>query len=206
MYIILDYQSVILDVDGVIFDSNALKKNNIRTVAVEFLKGARLTDFINYFIGGNGIPRETKIAAYFGQDSEEYSQVLHAYNALNADTLYSASQTKGAKDFLEKYPGVAIWAVSGGAENEVKELFRRNQLTEHFKGIHGGPVSKKEHLQIIDPASPILYVGDSKVDHETARYIGADFCFMSGYTQFAGWKNYFNDFPEVRIINDLTEL
>lgn len=201
-----DYQSLILDVDGVIFDSNTLKENNIRAVAAEFLTGDRLSEFINYFIGGNGIPRETKIAAFFGQDSAEYHQVLEAYNALNGQTLYTVAQTKGAGHFLKKYSGMSIWAVSGGAENEVKELFNRNQLTKYFKGIHGGPVSKKEYLQLIDPPAPVLYVGDSKVDHETARHTGTDFCFMYAYTQFHDWEKYFRDYPEVRVIENLSQL
>ena len=201
-----DYQSLILDVDGVIFDSNTLKENNIRAVADEFLTGDRLSEFIRYFIGGNGIPRETKIAAFFGQDSAEYHQVLKAYNTLNGRTLYTVAQTKGAGHFLKKYSEMPIWAVSGGAENEVKELFRRSQLTKYFKGIHGGPVSKKEHLKLIDPPAPVLYVGDSKVDHESANHIGADFIFMYQYTQFDNWEQYFRQFPEVRIVRNLSEL
>ncbi len=200
----LSCRSLILDVDGVLFDSNGIKEINIRKAASPLLSNDELNVFVNFFKAGNGIPRETKIAFFFGYDTKAYREVLNAYNAFNQTTLFLAPLTRGAKKFLvEQYKVCNIWAISGGAEMELKELFKRNGLTKYFKGIHGGPMSKKEHLASIRLAPPICYIGDSKMDYESAKQVGAKFFFMYSYTQFKEWKSYFRNFPEVNIIKDL---
>ena len=196
-----------MDVDGVIFDSNRIKEDNIEKVASRYLKGKELKDFLNFFVRGNGIPRETKIAKFFGEGTKIYHEILDSYNNLNHETLQSAPLTNGVREFLEvQSRNLKIWAVSGGAEDEVKDLFHSNKITHFFKGIHGGPTKKKAHLDAINPEKPITYVGDSKVDHESANHIGADFIFMYQYTQFDNWEQYFRQFPEVRIVRNLSEL
>jgi beta-phosphoglucomutase-like phosphatase (HAD superfamily) len=203
----LNCKSLIMDVDGVIFDSNQIKENNIREAASPYLGNDELEDFIRFFIAGNGIPREIKIAQFFGEQTIAYHEVLDAYNSLNQRTLNNAPLTKGSKEFIRKQSEwCEIWAVSGGAEQEVKELLCRYGLLEYFKGVHGGPISKKEHLIKIKPPTPVSYIGDSKIDHESAMYIGASFIFMYAYTQVKDWLPYFQNFPEVTIIKDLTEL
>ena len=182
--------NLIMDVDGVIFDSNHIKEENIKKVASYFLDGPKLSEFVNYFISGNGIPRESKIARFFGSETKEYYQVLSAYNELNNNTLYSAALTEWASEFISNVSqNMKIWAISGGAEPEIKKLFNIHNLTRYFEGIHGGPTSKKDHLKRLNLSGPTCYIGDSKVDHESAGIANAQFIFMYRYTQFQGLAN-----------------
>ncbi|HCQ16050.1 MAG TPA: hypothetical protein DIU20_07310 [Cryomorphaceae bacterium] len=199
------YSSVILDVDGVLFDSNTLKHDNIRKAASEYAEGEKLEEFLSYFIFHNGLPREIKIEKYFGEGTEISQSLLNRYNELNQQTLMTVDMTPGARNFLmETSAQMPVLALSGGAEHEVKALFEKNNITSFFKGIYGGPVSKKEHIKKIPIQQPCLYVGDSKVDYETAQLVDAHFTFMTRYTQFDGWADFFEDKPEVTIIPDLT--
>lgn len=196
-----------MDVDGVIFDSNQIKESNIQKAVTPHLDSAKIEVFIKYFTSGNGIPREIKIAQFFGEQTKAYHEVLQTYNSLNQRTLYDAPLTKGAKEFIIWQSNRCnIWAISGGAEHEVKELLKRNGLLNYFTGAYGGPVSKKEHLTNIQPPQPVYYIGDSIIDHESAMLIDANFIFMHVYTQFKDWQTYFQNFPEVTIISDLTEI
>ncbi len=199
------FKSTILDVDGVLFDSNTLKHDNMRKAASEFAEGERLEEFLSYFILHNGLPREIKIEKYFGKDTMISQALLNRYNQLNQQTLMAAEMTQGSKDFLRKASSqMPVWALSGGAEREVKALFEKNNITSFFEGIYGGPVSKKEHIKKLPVVHPCLYVGDSKIDYETALLVDAGFAFMTRYTQFDGWAVFFEDKPEVTIIPDLT--
>jgi len=49
-----------------------------------------------------------------------------------------------------------------------------------------------------------LYIGDSRLDYEVAKKFQYDFIFMTDYTQFTQWKDFFGDKPDVKIINNLS--
>ena len=66
------YKSVIFDFDGVILDSNNIKKESIREAAFGILSQQKLNEFVTYFTDNNGIPREGKIAKFIvGNDFNE---------------------------------------------------------------------------------------------------------------------------------------
>ena len=76
-------------------------------------------------------------------------------------------------------------------------------------GVFGSPDTKHEILQreldagTIDPNA--LFLGDSRYDHEAAKAFGLDFVFVSGWTEFATWREYCatHDLPHVREVSDL---
>ena len=45
----------------------------------------------------------------------------------------------------------------------------------------------KNHIKF-----PVLFLGDSKYDHEVARKAKLDFLFVSGWSEFKDWQNYCN--------------
>ena len=53
--------------------------------------------------------------------------------------------------------------------------------------------------------SKVLFIGDSKFDHEVAAHYGFDFIFMYGYTEFKEWESYCND-RHIRTVKDLGQL
>jgi phosphoglycolate phosphatase-like HAD superfamily hydrolase len=186
------YKTIILDVDGVIFDSNGIKEKNIFKAALTYIEIQTAKKFTAYFTRLNGVPRETKIFSYFSKDPAVARSILDLYNMLNNQSLYSVVLTKGALQFIQYcYDKFYIIALSGGAESEVKKLMRIHHISQYFKGIFGGPLTKEQNLKNIRLENPVLYIGDSKVDYEIANKISADFIFMYGYTQFRNWKDFF---------------
>ncbi|MBI1305683.1 MAG: HAD hydrolase-like protein [Bacteroidetes bacterium] len=197
----------ILDVDGVIFDSNHLKMENIRLAATPFVNSEKeLDEFVSYFVSNNGSPREGKIELFFGKGSEKSEALLQSYNSINANNLKSVNFTEGAYEFIEKNFGkVELMALSGGLETEVRALFEEKGISKYFNKILGGPKTKKEHLSLEKPKGACVYFGDSRLDFESAQYIDARFVFIYGYTQFNNWQQYFADKKNVLMIKNLTE-
>lgn len=200
------YQGIIFDVDGVLLDSNTLKENNIREAARPFATAEKLDEFVSYFTGLNGVPREGKVAHYFGNESNETKAILTHYNQLNADRLSEVEVIKGVLEALRYFHGeLPIRAVSGGAQEEVKNILKTKGLVSYFDKILGGPESKLINVQSFVSTKDHLFFGDSKHDHEVALEMGFDFVFVHEHTQFSNWKDYFSEFPEVEIRVNLAD-
>ncbi len=199
------YDNLILDVDGVLLDSNTLKEKNIRKAAKPFADRKLLDEFIEYFVSLNGVPREVKIEHFFGPGSEISQMILSEYNQLNEQQLHDVPLTEGVLDFLPIWSGVCpVYALSGGTQREVQDVLESKGLSNHFTEILGGPVTKSRHLKKLSLTGAILYVGDSLHDAEIAEQFGFDFLFMHRYSQFGGWGDYFSLRPHVTVIADLT--
>ena len=205
---ISSYKTIILDVDGVIFDSNNVKKENIFTATETFTDYKTATSFTPYFMGLSGVPREQKINSYFRTQRKLADKILKRYNNLNDKSIYNVKLTTGALEFIEFcYTNKkTIIALSGGAENELQKLFSLNKIRKYFNSIFGGPKTKTQNIKGVHFDKPILYIGDSVVDYETATKMNAEFVFMSNYTSFQNWDSFFEEKPHIYIINNLKEL
>ena len=60
-YYLVGYDSIILDCDGVILNSNFIKEKNIKIVLSKYLFGNDLKKCIDYFNNNAGLIRETKL-------------------------------------------------------------------------------------------------------------------------------------------------
>ena len=201
------YNTIILDVDGVIFDSNKTKENNINMAVKQITNSKVANEFTPYFMRLSGIPREQKINSFFSDEPELAYQILNYYNKLNDQSIYNVKLTKNCTSFI-KYcnTGIALIALSGGALSEIEKLFDINKLTPYFTHIFGGPKSKDENISTIKLTPPVLYIGDSSVDYETSSKLNADFIFMYGYTSFQDWQTFVKNKDQIEIIRDLQEL
>ncbi len=201
------YNTIILDVDGVIFDSNKTKENNIYMAVKQITNSKVANEFTPYFMRLSGIPREQKINSFFTDEPELAYHILKYYNNLNEQSLYKAELTKHCTSFI-KYcnTGITLIALSGGALSEIEKLFDIHKLTTYFTHIFGGPKSKDENIATIKLIPPVLYIGDSKVDYDTSIKLNADFAFMYGYTSFQDWQTFVKNKDQIEIIKDLQEL
>jgi phosphoglycolate phosphatase-like HAD superfamily hydrolase len=202
----LSFRTLILDVDGVILDSNFLKEENIFKAASDYVNSETAENFASYFTSLNGVPREKKIFSFF-KDEILAQNILNKYNSLNVNTLQNVELTSGVIDFFEKVKGkLRIIALSGGDEKEVKYILNHKKILSNFDLVLGGPLTKEENLDNYPVDKPALYIGDSKVDYEVATSIDATFIFMYGYTQFSDWKHFFENKDDVRSIKDFNEI
>jgi phosphoglycolate phosphatase-like HAD superfamily hydrolase len=187
------YKTVILDVDGVIFDSNQLKENNIHQSCLEFTDRSVADEFTQYFTKLNGVPREKKIHDFFGKNYTLGENILEKYNYLNSLSVYNVPFTEGAEEMIRYFNKHAtLIALSGGAQNELEQLFSIRGISTFFSCICGGPKQKSEYMIELSLEQPILYVGDSKLDYEVASAFGCDFIFLSQYSQMENPKGFFN--------------
>ncbi|MEO1263872.1 MAG: HAD hydrolase-like protein [Bacteroidota bacterium] len=199
-------KTVLLDVDGVIFDSNWVKEHNIIDAAKHFLPEKEALQFGEYFSSLNGIPRGLKTRNYF-EDQSLANQILATYNRLNKESLKNFQFTEKAFETLQQLSNdYDLVALSGAEHAELLELFSHKGISDYFQSVFGGPATKIENLKSYDLTSTICFVGDSKTDHEVAEEYNLPFIFMSGYTQFQNWESYFDQFPEVKKIAFISSL
>lgn len=198
------YNEIILDFDGVVLDSNLIKKKAIKKVAQMYLDEERCKEFVEYFIGNNGLPREIKISKYFDEMHKQI--VLNNYNVILDNQLNDASFTRNLLSFLNNlnYYNLKPHVLSGGDEEEIKTLLKKRKYFDKFQNIMGGPRTKYENLELLNLQGNILYIGDSKIDYEVAYRYGFDFIFMYGYTQFDEWKEFFKDKDIFMLIKDFS--
>ena len=97
----------------------------------------------------------------------------------------------------EKTPDIKWLVASGGVEKELRNVFNNRSLFDLFDGgIYGAPMTKDEILSSLISNNrikfPVLFLGDSKYDHEVAIKAKLDYLFVSGWTEFKDWQNYCN--------------
>ena len=85
--------------------------------------------------------------------------------------------------------------VSGGDQNELREIFSSRDLTNFFDGgIFGSPDTKGtillREIHNKNIRLPALFIGDSRYDYQAARASNIDFVFAHGWTEMPGWNEY----------------
>ena len=200
------YNSFILDFDGVILDSNNIKKAAIAESVQAVLSQEKVIEFVDYFVGLNGVPREEKIAKYAPKDKYEY--VLKKYEDIINLKLKDAKLISGVKNFIKTLNDLKknLVVLSGGTQSEVLQLLADRGLSENFNGVYGGPKNKEENLQGLILESPVLYFGDSQVDYEVAKNNSFYFVFVYGASNILDWRSKVKEWQIDMFINDFSNL
>ena len=196
------YNSFIFDFDGVILDSNNIKKNAIGEAVQGVLSDQKANEFVGYFVGLNGVPREEKIAKYVPKERYEY--VLNKYESIIDIKLKSAKLIPGVKDIIQALSKLkkSMIVLSGGTQAEVLQLLVDRGLSENFDGVYGGPKNKEENLQGLLLGKPVLYFGDSEVDYLVSKNNGFDFVFVYGTSNIKDWRSKVKGWQVVETISD----
>lgn len=190
-----NYKTVIFDFDGVIVDSNEIKKQAITTAAKAHSNSDYAENFVEYFICNNGIPREIKINKFYPNSLTSQS-ILADYNKALEQSISTMALTEGFADFivaLKRQANPQCYVLSGGTQSEVRRIIDYHKLGALFVEIYGGPLTKNENIQKIPLNEKTLFIGDSIVDYEVAVQNNIDFAFMYGYSQFNQWRDFFTD-------------
>jgi len=201
MILINHSKNIILDFDGVLFDSNFIKEEAIRYASDIDLSKENQKKFLKYFTSHNGIPRDYKISKYY---PEKKSLILSRYNNKLKSIYKKAKLTIYALKFLKQFANQNIFILSGGEMAEINNLLELNNLSHFFNKIYCSPCSKIEILNQFDPVNT-TFIGDSIVDYKAALHANIFFVLMIGYTQWHDWKNEI-DIDKVKIISNLGDL
>jgi len=196
------YSTFIFDFDGVILDSNNIKKHAIKESVKTVLSVEGAQEFVKYFVELNGVPREVKIKKYI--DEKYYNFVLNKYEKIINCELEDAQLIPGVRRVLQFIYGLnkKMIVLSGGTQVEVRQLLAKRGLLDYFDGVYGGPRDKEENLRQLSLTLPVLYFGDSEVDYLVAKKNGFDFVFVYGASNINDWKNKTKDWSIMKSICD----
>ena len=184
-----NFKTVIFDFDGVILDSNLIKKSAIQASVENILAEDAVREFVDYFVNLNGVPREQKIVKYIPADKR--SCVLKKYEEILETKLKDAELISGVADLIKNLYTlmVKLFVLSGGTESEVKILLKNFGLYDYFEGVFGGPKNKEKNLQYMDVKKPVLYFGDSEIDYLVSIEHQFSFVFVHGATSIKNWQD-----------------
>jgi phosphoglycolate phosphatase-like HAD superfamily hydrolase len=186
---------VVLDCDGVIFDSNALKSEAFDRVLSDYPVSAR-NAFLDYHRAHGGVSRYEKFRHFFAgihpvPDKERAAELaLERYAGL-VQAGYAGLQPRAeALEFARRMGGEGrVYVVSGSDEAELNGVFREHGIHGHFAAVFGSPTRKTDHVERIareTGAERMLIVGDGRADLEAAISVGAHFIFLG---EMSEWKD-----------------
>lgn len=196
------YHALIFDCDGVILNSNKIKTDAFYSVAKLYGEKAA-KELVKYHVCYGGISRYHKfeyfLKAILGKkiQQDELDLLLDKFAKEVKKGLLECEITDGLEELRQKTSKCKWFLVSGGKQEELREIFRVRRIEKYFDGgIFGSPDTKEEILQreinngnIIKPA---VFFGDTKLDYEIATKFGIDFIFIYGWTEFKNWQKYFS--------------
>lgn len=181
---------VILDCDGVIFDSNVLKVEAFKKVLTEY-DHTLVESFLEYFKNNFGTSRYS-LARVFLEEFVEVKFDEHIYRGIlsrfgdQCVRLYSeASYTPSFLKFLEKYKNKDLFVASGSDEAELRKIFQQKQIGKYFKSIGGSPTKKTELVKAICDENydkSIVMIGDAKSDFSACQDNNIAFVFMKQFS------------------------
>ncbi|MFZ2450578.1 MAG: HAD family hydrolase [Methylovulum miyakonense] len=212
---IIEYKSIIFDCDGVILDSNRIKTDAFYETALQYSENVA-DIFVAYHRQNGGISRYRKFEFLFSEilrrppDAGEMDNLLAEYARLVREGLLSCPVTEGLAELRTATCDARWLVVSGGDQAELRRVFLERNLRRFFDGgIYGAPDNKDEILAREvgngNIQNPAIFVGDSRYDYESSKRAGLDFLFISQWTEFSGWQEFFgsNQIPSIDCINQL---
>ncbi|HEY6874646.1 MAG TPA: HAD family hydrolase [Geobacteraceae bacterium] len=194
------YQTIVFDCDGVILDSNNVKTRAFHAAALA--RGQKAAnDLVDYHVSHGGISRYKKFDYFLrhiiGKDPEEgeLQALLDVYGHEVRSGLRTCAIAPGLQELRRATAGARWLVVSGGDQNELRDVFAERKLAHLFDcGIYGSPDTKDAILarEIRDNniKAPAIFLGDSRYDHEAATRAGLEFVFVSGWSEFVDWQAY----------------
>ena len=182
------YDTIILDCDGVIFDSNHLKIDAFRNALKEFDKKI-VNEFLEYFKNNFGTSRyhlaKVFIENFLKKDFDEeiYNNILIKYSQ-NCVVLYAKSDfTNKFTEFIETYKSKKLFVASGSDQEELRIVFKNRALDRYFVDIFGSPTKKSIIVkEIISLNTNAVMIGDAKSDMIASVESKIDFIFMKDYS------------------------
>jgi phosphoglycolate phosphatase-like HAD superfamily hydrolase len=214
--VLLNYDFIIFDCDGVIFDTNKLKSDAFALAVKDYPKEI-VEEFVKYHQQTGGISRYVKFRKFITDFLKEsfsetlYNKLLNAYSQECIRIYQTASLTSGSQELFKllKNNDKKLYVASGSDENELKESFINRNISHYFEGILGSPKSKLECVKDIKCQNNEmngLIIGDSYADYAAANEAGLDFIFMKKFSEVSPdqYKTCTNN--SILVINDLTDL
>ena len=215
---IKEYKTIIFDCDGVVLNSNKVKTEAFYSTALLFGKAAA-ERLVKYHVERGGISRYEKFQWFIDSLTEEdlaqsesepnLDSLLATYASEVHKGLRSCEVAEGLAELREKTKGSTWLIVSGGDQAELRELFTERDIAQYFDGgIFGSPDSKEvimnRERELGNIKSPAVFIGDSQYDYTAVDSVGGiDFIFVTDWSEFDSYKQFFSDKLFVTVLKSL---
>ena len=188
------------DCDGVVLDSNITKIDSyFRTAKKLGATDVQAQMLVDHHVKFGGISRYPKFVWYIEKVLKEKAtkaavqEYLNAFSLAVKKGLMRCKIADGLHALRNKIPDAKWLVVSGGDQQEIRDLFEQRELVDFFdSGLFGSPDNKVEILarekENGNIEFPALFIGDSKYDYESSTRAGLDFVFLSDWTDVPDWK------------------
>lgn len=212
--IIKNYQTIALDCDGVILNSNKIKTESFYEIALPFGNEIAI-HFLNFHKKNGGISRFNKIQYLVREILKQDDvllelELLKKFSELINQRLIKSEVSSYLDSLRLAAPDSKMLVVSGGEQEELRKLFIIKNIDCYFEGgIYGSPKSKIDiFTQLLNKKEinmPAIYIGDSEYDYFAVNKLGIDFVFLYEWTEFYGWKNFCED-KNIKYYKNIGEL
>lgn len=190
---ITEYQTLVFDCDGVLLNSNKVKTQAFYNVAKVY--GHEPAHALRtYHVQNGGISRYAKFEYLFTNilktpiDPTTLQILLDNFAYEVKKTLLTCEVAEGLKELREKTLHAKWLVVSGGDQNELREVFAIRDLLKYFNGgVFGSPDTKdiilEREIKSLNIVQPALFLGDSKYDYRAAMNAKLDFIFLAKWSE-----------------------
>jgi len=196
------YKAIVFDCDGVILDSNVVKTEAyFRTAKNLGATDEQAQALVDYHVKLGGISRYHKFDWYLREvlkqavTDEAIQVLLDEFSRELEEGLMHCTIADGLQELRDATAGIKWMILSGGDQQEIRDLFAKRKLADLFDGGLFGSPDNKDAVLAREKASgnlqlPALFIGDSKYDHEASTNAGLDFIFVSDWTEVPDWQDF----------------
>ncbi len=211
---ISQFSTLIFDCDGVILDSNKVKSTAFYNAALPYGEDAAEA-LVIYHKEHGGISRYVKFE-YFLKDivgarvsREKLDKLLKDYACEVRHGLLNCQVSKDLEKLRQSTESQWL-IVSGGDQNELRDVFLQRNLAGNFNGGIFGSPDAKDTILSREMANgniklPALFIGDSKYDHQAIKGTNIDFIFAYDWTEVGDWREYCNE-NKLNVIENISQL
>jgi len=186
---------IVFDFDGVLVDSNHIKRNAYYQMFNSFENGKKIVENVlskyepntRNFIIGKIVEQFVKRRLINSKDITKHGdKFVKQYGDICENEVSRCNEIRGALDNIKKLsPKYSLYINSLTPVEPLTRIIRKRMLVEFFKGIFGGEKSKTENLKTIisiEKISPteLLIIGDSISDFKVAYNSGTKFIGIDG--------------------------
>lgn len=216
-------KTLIFDCDGVILNSNEVKREAFRRVALPFGQDAA-DKFVHFHLRNGGMSRYQKFK-YFLEEvvpihSRPASQPAGAYLTISdlsatfasyiSNGLKTCEIAPGLDNLRKLMPRISWMVVSGSDQQELRQVLYERGVAHYFDaGIFGSPDSKdlifKRELDSGRIVQRAFYLGDSFYDYQVAQRAGIEFIYVSGWSEDAN-RTAFKSANHLNSVENLLDL
>ena len=213
---IYKYKTIVFDCDGVVLDSNVVKTEAyFRTAKNLGATDAQAQALVDYHVKLGGISRYHKFDWYLREVLQQpvteaaVQKLLDSFSQELEVGLMQCDLAKGLFDLRKKTE--SNWLIlSGGDQQEIRDLFANRKIAHMFNGgLFGSPDNKDlvlaREMANDNISQPALFLGDSKYDFEVATRAGLDFIFISDWTEVPDWEAYCAE-HKITVLNNISQL